>query len=542
MGWMVKASATFQWDGKNVGIVIPLEVVKEALLKKYPSFVEWPGEFVDGDQGPSFWVEGSQSPKSAIVRPTGMQTFANHATKGFYSWAELLGIDFVKQYQAEALGIAVREIYGDGRNYYRKNPAGVWLPNDKSGIVLHLRVDRGVSPKPDKLGISDLDRCLMYVDNHQRVAGAGPFVMRKPGLVTIDGRPYLNTLENRCMKPSEEPGVFGPDGNFVWLSQWLSTFLNPHHPQFQFFVSWIHLFYKSVLYSLPNKGHTLVIAGGVGVGKSFFFNRILGAMVGGCVDASDFLAGNENFNSAMFASPLLISDDSTSSTSRAAHRLFSEIVKKFTANQKFLYKEKFVKELSVEWFGRIVIGCNADEESVRKVPDLDISILDKLIILLAASVPGIKFPPREELEKILEKELPYFCRWVLDWQIPDECKGASRFGMKHYCEPSLFETAQKSSNTAAFMEILEDFLHEHFGVHAKTAKEWTGTAFQLHKAILSDTSTEHAMRAFSVDAIGRHLSMLKAKGHNIEVIDEKGCARRWRLFPDSLKNQNTKEQ
>lgn len=538
-GWLVKASQTFNWGGKNMGVAIPLDIVKEAIAKKYPRFVEWPEDFVEGAQGPSFWLEGSRSPKSAIVRPTGMQTFSASATKSFYTWSELLGADFVKQYESESIGGAVKGIYSDGKIYYRKNLAGLLIPCDKDEIRLHLKIDKNVSSKPDKDGKSDVERCLAFISNHQRVFGAGPFVMRPTGIVEVGGKPYLNTLELKPIRPAPERTVWGPSGKMPFLSLYLDHLVTTTE-QFERLFSWHKVLYEAVLYSKPQKGLTLILAGGPGVGKTFYLSRVVGAMIGGHADASEFLAGDENFNSAMLASPLLTSDDATNSTSRQAHRFMTEMVKKFTANHRFLHKEKFVKEAMVDWSGWVAITLNDDEESMRGMLDLEGSILDKLLILRVIPVPIVKFPRQDVLNEILERELPYLARALLDWEIPEYLLGDSRYVLKPYCEPSLFKSAQQSSTTAGFQEILEDFLPEYFKVQKVGAKFWEGTAYQLHKAILSDTSAEAAMKPFTVDAVARHLSMLKNKGVHIEVIEGEGASRRWRLFPDTFNNQKTK--
>jgi hypothetical protein len=115
LGWLVAASRTFNFKSKDFGTEIPLEIVKEALAKKYPSFAGWPGEFLLNEQGPTFWIAESASPKSAIIRETGIQTFSAHAPKGFYSWADLLGADFVREYKAASIGRAIEGIYYDGK-------------------------------------------------------------------------------------------------------------------------------------------------------------------------------------------------------------------------------------------------------------------------------------------------------------------------------------------------------------------------------------------------------------------------------------------
>ena len=69
MGFLVKMAKKYDWRGPENGPIVPPEAAAIELHKKYPRFSEWPGKFDVGGHGPSFWIEGSESPKSAIVSP-----------------------------------------------------------------------------------------------------------------------------------------------------------------------------------------------------------------------------------------------------------------------------------------------------------------------------------------------------------------------------------------------------------------------------------------------------------------------------------------
>jgi hypothetical protein len=125
---------------------------------------------------------------------------------------------------------------------------------------------------------------------------------------------------------------------------------------------------------------------------------------------------------------------------------------------------------------------------------------------------------------------------MLDWKIPEDLMGNSRFGIKEYADPVLLDTSRHSSRTARFAEILEDWKDEYFD--AKNPLEyWEGTAFQLQKEFLKDPTSEAAVRHLGVDAIGRHLTSLKQKTVGIEVVVG-GNTRKWKIFPDNPKQEN----
>lgn len=525
-GWMVKASGSFKFTEKEFGPAIPLEEIKPELAKRYPSFAAWPGDFVVNSQGPTFWIPESQSPKSAIVRETGIQTFSAHAAKGFYSWADLLGAAFVSEYEAASLGRAVEGIHYDGRYYWRKILDDSWQPFEKSDLTLHLKASRGVSTKPDKAGVSPVDRALEHIQNAQRITAATPFIFQPTGIVHRHGKKFLNTSQVRVVQPAEGSTVWGPQGNFPWLSQFFNIFPDDHSRSVV--LAWIAWGYKGAYALEPTSGHVLFMCGPVGVGKTLLNRGILGTLFGGFAEAGPFLTGEDNFNSELFNVGYWCQDDGSVSSDPRKMRMFSEMIKRVAANPTFRNNGKFLRATMSEWCGRLGISCNADEESMMQLPETGLSNLDKLILVRTAQQAPVVFPPKAEITRTLERELPWFARWLLDWEIPASLRGASRFGISEYADPTLLETSRQSSRTAGFAEILEDWKHQYFNVRETKATEWVGTAFQLHKEIMLDPTAESAMRHFTVDAIGRHLASLKQKTEGIETLS-RGDTRLWKI-------------
>ena len=529
-GWCVRVSAKYEWCKELDAVQIPPEVLRPALEKKFPRFSEWPNDFALGAQGPSFWVEGSLSPTSAIVRETGMQTFANHALQGFASWKDLLGTAFVRDYEVDAVGKAVAGIYFDGRYYWRQIPSGEWKAFDKADISIFLRKYRGVSIKTDKDGISELTTALAYIQSYQNVAGAGPFVFRPSGLIIVNDRPVLNTNNRHVVAPASEWTPWGPTGKFDFLSRVLE-FWDPLE-QLDYFLSWHHTFYKSGYLQQPCSGHHIFIAGPTGVGKGFLSHAIVGASVGGSAEAESFLLGTDGFSSDLFAAPHWFVDDAVFTTANDTLRRFAEAIKKMAANRNFRSNEKFKVATPVNWQGRLIITCNPDPESIRAIPDLTGSIEDKISIFRTAKEATVHFPPQAELEALVARQLPYYLRWLLDYKIPDHCRTTDqRFGgIRSYIEPSLRRTAEQSSLTSAFWEIIELWKPLY---REETHKEmWEGTSLELHRALSSVIHSWAVLKNFPHGTISRQLSTLQSKGaHGIEC-DEglNGSPRRWKIL------------
>lgn len=535
LGWTVKIGAKFEWVKETGAVEIPLEVLRPELASKYPRFIEWPGEFALGEMGPSFWIDGSVSPKSATVRETGIQTFSAHATQAFYSWGDLLGAQFVKGYQADNLGRAVAGIYHDGKGYWRQLPGGMWRPFEKNDIREHLRVARGISQKSDKQGISDLDRAMQHIQSFQEINGAGPFVGRPNGLIMLDGTPVLNRSTRKVIQPSGKKEIWGARGSLPFLSRYFDRFFGTPE-QLPFFLAWLSYYYKSFYLQDPRSGQGVFIAGDPDVGKTFLSQGVLTRLMGGSADASDVLLGKTNFGSEMFEVPLWTVDDGIFASALRTKQQFAEALKSMVANRYHMCKEKFRVPVKVQWQGRPFTTLNRDAQSAQALPDMSGTIRDKLMLFTTCTTEQMKdvgFMTQSEMEAMLVRELPALAQFLLDYVPESQCVGDVRFGVNSYHEPSLLVSAEQSSYTSGFSQIVEDWKDQYFGIQCKgqDIEYWEGTPFQLKKSMSGiDPAAQDALRGHDVDRIGRNLAALQAKGHRIEYRDPEGKSRVWRIW------------
>lgn len=527
-GWVLETARKFKWEKQD--IAVPLEVVWTELQKKFPHH-GWEGDFIEESQGPSFFIQGSTSPKSAIVKATGMFTFSAHASKPFWSWADLLGEDFVKSYETTTLGKAVDGIYHDGSKYFMKDGRGNWRSYSKEDIREHLVIKRGLDGQRDRGVPSQADVALEYIRHWQAIDGAAPFAFKPYGIFTGAGPRFLNTHTRRVLAPVEASASWGAGGQFPWLSGFLQH-LFVTQEQLDFFLSWLHRFYKSAYELDLQRGQNIFLIGPPGTGKTLLNQNILSKLLGGSAEAQEYLLGETNFNSQLFEVALWTVDDSKSTTSANTHALFSSMIKKLAANQTFEYHAKFRTACTVEWQGRVVVTANDDEESLRIIPDLGISNRDKTMLFRTTGKLW-SFPSSTEIEMILKRELPYFARYLLDYQIPEHCQGSARFGVKEYHEPSLMREAEFSSPTNSFFEVLDDWHRAWFQEHPKEI-QWKGSSFQLVRLLQTDEATRAAIR-LNQDIVSRKLAGLKAKGYNIETVAD-GSNRCWIIHREIKKS------
>lgn len=527
-GWMLEVAEKHHWKKQKNAVAIPLPIVFEAISKKYPAH-GWEGDFVEEAQGPTFWLEGSTSPKSAIIKPTGFFTFSSTATRSFYSWADLLGAEFVKTYETELLGKAVTDLYHDGKNYYRKDGYGDWKPYTKEDVIAHLTVTRGLNPRMDGDRPSEVSRAMEYLRDWQAVTGAAPFVFQPTGVIAKNGFKFLNTHTRKPLTPALD----GRPENFPFIYKYFQGLFDPHE-QLDYFFSWLSRFYSGAYTQNLESGQNIFFLGVPGIGKTLLSQGILPILMGGGADAEDYLLGKTQFNSDLFEVGFWSVDDNSATVDAATHRKFTAMSKKMAANTTFSYHAKFRVPCSVDWLGRVFVTANNDEESARIVPDLSLSNVDKLMLLRAAAVAPVEFPSRKEMQRILREELPFFARFLLEYEIPAHCQSSSRFGVKSYHEKSLMVTAEQSSRSAVFAEIIEDWKETWFSEHL-SEHFWEGTSFQFLKALNKDELGAAAgIRSLSAEQVSRGLATLRAKGFPFEIIPGDRGSRTWRIHRKEL--------
>lgn len=560
LGWLVEASAKINWaeEGYNV----PLEKVRDELAKD-PKFTnsEWAGiDFKLDAQGPTWWIEGSKSPKSAVVKASGMFTFSATATKSFYTWADLLGHAFVDQYRSKRIGDAVDGIFFDGLSFWRSLGRGAWKSWTKDDIRGFMKCDLGLSPVPAKGEmVSELERAYQFIQEHHNVDGAAPFAFKPNGQITVHGAPFLNTHTTRVLQPAAELTPWGPTGGFPTLSQFFgppSTVDSSDDAPRLFkggvrpvdtFISWLAHFYKCCYELDLQSGCHVFVSGPANIGKTFLNREIVGQLMNGYAEADDFLMGVDDFGAELFKVALWVVDDNAVSTTAARHRQWSEALKKMAANRTFVFHEKFRNRQQVSWEGRILATLNADEESARLIPNLEMSIVDKLHLYRTQDQPTIRFGTMAENRAMLKRELPYFAKFLLNWTTPEYCIQRRpngdpdyRFGgVAPWHDPSLVQHANLTSSTSGFYEILRSWLDEYLTLANEGRKgddritSWVGTAFELRKAMCAgDPSTLDALRGTSVNGISTSLSQLRTKGHRISLEDRNNL-RYWTLYSDT---------
>lgn len=523
--WMYEAGGKIDWSDKLCRI--PVSELSAEVERKFPG--KWPGAFEIGAMGPRFWDPVADNMRGCIVRESGMQCFTGD--EWFMSWLAVFGPQFVERFKEKQVAAVVADTFYDGREFWWTDMDGLWQPWSKDDFKVKLRVQHKLrggtgAAKAQDPG-SEIDKVMAHVHQFNRVEAALPFVHMPSGLLKFDRRKYLNTADIKCMEPSDQVPQFWGDG-FPWFAGFMDNFFRPKS-QLDYFLSWWHYFYKNALRQTPQPGHALFFVGDPGVGKTLLSTRIVSATVGGHADASSFLLGDERFTASTLRFPVMTVDDTVPATDSLRHNRYSSMVKKIVANRWHGYEQKFQKAGKVLWHGRIIVTCNADPESIRLLPNMDISIRDK-VCLFRCRDQLTDFPSGPDLDQILDPELPRFCRWLLDYEPPAHCRGGSRFYTTPYHHPTLYQHALQSSISYSFFELLQTFLHVYREATHKT--HWEGNSTSLLVAMLADEGLRPIAQKFQPNQIAIYLGQLKSRGYGL--IKGRDKRNRWWIVPTGI--------
>lgn len=490
-----------------------------------------------------FWVPGADDPKGAMIFPWGVWSLI--PTPHAVPWSEILGKDWTAKWQSDKLGRATDGIWFNEteRKYFRLNARGAWVHMLREDLRDCLIYKKGLSPVTDDFGKSEVGQAAFHIQETRSVLGVGALIYRPEGYYQDQqGNPFLNTCQTKLLEPASGAQVFGPSGNFPWLSRFFKAFIRDQGPddhQFDHFMSNLHYAYSCAYNQAPQAGQVNFLAGGVGYGKTMMSTLILGDLFGGAERAERFITGRQKFNGHLFRKGLWVVDDSSGiDHSDRWRQTYTETIKSLAANGTFEAEEKFRGSLTVEWLGRCWITLNCDVASLHRLPSADVGgVADKINLYVVGDgekpadvdplMKGIFPADRTEFQRMVRNELPYFAKWLLDYEIPTYIPLHSRFGIRSYSAPWLKEQSKLSSDSAVFAELMDKFRDDYFKSHPDKTY-WEGTTtdllLQLHAGVYAP-----ALRGIdSAKQLGGQLRGLCGLGYDIHKHDTRS-SRGWRL-------------
>jgi len=547
--WSLEISDKIQYTSDNAP-EIPLKNVIDEREKLFAG--RWVGPFELGSRGVRFWDPSADNPTAAIVCKEGMRCFTGPSA--FMPWRSIFGASFVDRFEADRVAGLVNHVAYDSRIYWveRGDGSGEWESMSKDDFSQELRV-RGFSPtRAGRDTASEVDKAENYIKKNCRIDKAAPFIFHPPGILRWRNERVLNTSRAKCLAPvapelapdlltwADGPkyfpfvhevmdGMFAPTGEEA-----TPVAIKEGARQLDFLLGWLKYFYVNSYAQKPRPGHTFVIAGPTGKGKSLFIQKILGDLMGGVADASAHLVEGSQWTAGIAESPIMSIEDDTASANPIEHKKFTARVKKYVANSNMVYDEKFRTATQVPWMGRIGISCNLDTASLSLIPGMDTATKDK-IMLFKATPLAMTFPTRQEVATIVAKELPFLARLLIDM---DYGKGVFspnlRFGVHPYHHPELFAASLQQGIEGIILEVLTGLVS---AAEAKAEpdgpKIWEGTITSMY-AQLSVLNPE-ILRGITPKQLSGVLGTLSKNGYSL-TRGSKGKLSTWIVDYDLFKN------
>lgn len=494
---------------------VPLEVVATEVEKRWPG--RWKGDFIRDSVGIRFWDEKADNMTGCQVKPDGMLCFTG--TTPFIKWAELFGRAWYEEQRVLNLGRVANDIFFDGKLYW-ENRANRWEDSTRGDVMLRLK-GRGLSDKcPKGATQSDAERVLDHIQQVNRVQGAAPLINFPRGIVNYDGRRILNTADLNPVRPVDGP--VDPEKDFPLIFKFMAGFFaRPELMPKEFFEAWLGRGHRMVLEHKRFAGQAVFICGPRNNGKTLLCLRIVAPLLGGRVENPiDYMTGDTNFNSELYSSALLAVNDEDAPSSEAARRRMLAKLKGLVVNPVHKYHAKFEKPVTIDWTGRIMVTLNDDPGSVGMLLEVESNTRDKQMYFASQPFSGV-FPPQEQLEAQIAKELPFYSRYLLDKQHPPEVLSDDRMGVKSFFDPRILELSHQQTFASNLNELLKVWIRS--DAYWSDKETWDGSPTDLLSCLQANDLTAGIARDWNQAKMVRSLtSLAKQDGSGIEFFGDDG--------------------
>jgi hypothetical protein len=494
-----------------------MDVIYDELQRKFKNRVPCDkGDFGAGTRMPLIDVEPFEDRIGCEVLEHGIYYYSTRSPKTFQSWKEILGSQFVREYEEKKLKKVLDNYWYNGTLYFKLGD-GKAEKITKDQLTLELKM-LGYSPKIKKNSyVSDLEIAINSINNKNRVDAIAPVIFSKERIVRYKNKRILNEGNLKILEGAEN----GDPKNWPWIYNFYNQLFakDCSTDQKEVWFSWLHVARQALKHgdvSSMQQGHAMIWCGGAGVGKSLSSGAIAAPLLGGSTNASQYLSGKTSFNKDLAHYCLWTIDDTVSASSFSDQRRAEEILKACVANRYMDYHAKYADSLELPIAPRVFITLNQDPSSLAVIPSLDQSNRDKIIALRLCENASINFPESSELSEILKRERPYFAKFIDEYVIPDNLKGTTRFGMKNYIDDVISRAAYDNSRRSHVAEMVEWLVVEHrkfeFDQTEGTASEprfLVDTLTGLQSMIIKYNEGKHLAVSNDLHAMGQGLRTME---------------------------------
>lgn len=344
---------------------------------------------------------------------------------------------------------------------YHLPPVRFYLLNTHDGYWQEMTLETtrrrlvslGQNPIPNARGeLSEVDSMLLRIQEENRVDTAISLGWEEPGVQLINGRKVL--VENGCTKISPVKGEWRE------LQTYLQRLFGTEE-QLQYYLAWQATGTRGFYFAETRRyGQCLILAGPTGAGKSFLQVRVITPALGGKLGKPyRWLTKRTDFNSDLFEAVSLVSSDDFYMSDRASRKEYGAMVKQITSDDYQEYNKKHGCKYTCKAYWRLSISLNGEAQYLATLPELDQSLLPKMIIL-ECEPDAIHLPTRgpegNVMEREVAKEMPAFLHYLLfEHQIPPEIADG-RYGVKGFANKHVQEEIRASGDEYLLLECLRE--------------------------------------------------------------------------------------
>ena len=290
-----------------------------------------------------------------------------------------------------------------------------------------------------------VEDALKQIRGHYVVDASGSRAGYEAGrILNQNGEVFLVTSSPTLIEPSE--------GDFPTIK----ALYNRLFPTDQiYFLAWMRDGIVSLRSGGRLTGKLLVLAGPRDCGKSFLQKYVITPLLGNrSIDPFMYMSGASNFNSLSGYEHWKI-EDKGQSDSRSRQALASRM-KEMVANEDITEHQKHKDLRSVEAFRRISLSCNDEAKYLNILPDMDDSLMDKVLVLQCGKggIPedyGDAQTQKTFLAKVTS-ELPAFSHYLLNLKI--EPKYLGRFGVAIYQNAEIMQRRKTLASSPKGVDLL----------------------------------------------------------------------------------------
>ena len=426
-----------------------------------------------------------------------------------------------------------------------------FIPLNGEAMTRQLR-QLGYSKREFGGMMSAVDSFKAHIESHNTVDAAGALAGRSIGCRPIGGSSlkYLVTRKNTR--------AVAKAGNWDNIKNLLTNQYG--EDQLKYLYSWLHRARQQLNDETYNAGHSLVISGGVGGGKSLGTNLIFIPLMGAVADAERAMCKDNQFNNDLIGAEVLLIDDVKLSRKMEDRKRFGTKIKGLTASSgNVSCHPKGVDAFTLNPLWRLIIAINDTEDDLGAMPPLgegeEDTIGDKIIMLKCFKHPLPFVGDRDQFAKIaamISAELPAFAAFIDGYTIPKDIQtGDSRFGFDEFHHPDLLAVLNQNSNERTLLSVTTSVLfNDEYRMDVLTCtttgrKYWEGSAKDWSDALLNSKDIPHRVKstiegelAFGDSAIkaGKKMKMMAeiSDGRIVKGRSNKGV--KWLIW-DAVDNE-----